>query len=218
MTIYNYKNYNNKINESTVEFYIDDKVDESEKKGLNVKIITDRLLIRNISKDIKDRETFYQLLCDPVNTVKYGYGVQTKEQVDQDVDQWIEGWKNQDVCNGLMVFNKLNNDFIGHVMFMHGKVDGEAELAIIIDKNHWGKGYGSEMLEVLVHCMSDAIKKENHLISTGPGLIGKPLYTIYATARIDNFGSLSIIQKAGLKYYHQEMLYGFERKYFRIDL
>ncbi|KAN0052973.1 hypothetical protein ACTA71_012454 [Dictyostelium dimigraforme] len=218
MTIYNYKNYNNKINESSVEFYIEESVDTSEKKGLNVKIITDRLLIRNVTNDSKDRETFYQLLTDPVNTKKYGHGVQTKENVDKDVDQWLEGWKNHDVCSGLMVFNKETNDFIGHVMFMHGKVDGEAELAIIIDKNHWGKGYGSEMLEVLVHCMSDAIRKEGHLISTGLGLIGKPLYTIYATARVDNFGSLSIIQKAGLKYYHQQMLYGAERKYFRIDL
>ncbi|KAK5575254.1 hypothetical protein RB653_010511 [Dictyostelium firmibasis] len=218
MTIYSYKNYNNKINEATVEFYLDEKVDESTKRGLNVKITTNRLFIRNITNEPKDRQTFYDLLCDPINTVKYGYGVQTKEQVDQDVDQWLEGWKNHDVCSGLMVFNKETNDFLGHVMFIHGKVDGEGELAIILDKNHWGKGYGSEMLEVLVHCMSDSIIKENYLISTGPGLIGKPLYTIFATARVDNFGSLSIIQKAGLKYYHQQILYGSERKYFRMDL
>ncbi|EGC31765.1 hypothetical protein DICPUDRAFT_156344 [Dictyostelium purpureum] len=200
------ENNNNKNKELNVEFFKD------KENKLNVKIITERLLIRNVTSDIEDRKKFHKLLTDPINTKKYGFGVQTIDQIDKEYNEWLECWENNDPCGGLMVFLKETNEFIGHVMLMHGKVPGEAEIAIILDKDYQGKQYGTEMIHSMVQQYSLAIINEGLLV------LGKPLYTLYATARVDNHGSMKIIQKAGLVYYHQEVLYGFLRNFYRLNL
>lgn len=191
---------------SIVNFYLD------ENEALSVTVDTENLHMR--STMVEDCDSYVKLFGDPDVMSKFATGeTRPKEAVESRLkDIWVKRWQQNDPYNGLAVFKNETDEFIGHVVIGHGDAPGQSELAYLFMKNHWGKGYGTEVATAIVKDYARATIEEGYTLE------GKTLETITATARPDNPGSVRILEKLGMHKICEEEKYKAMRYHFSINM
>ncbi len=191
-----------------INFFLD------EHDALNVTIDTERLHIRSVSSSEEDIDSYASLFGDQEVMSSFATGqTKTREDIETRIkDTWAMRWQQNDPYSGLAVFKNDTDDFLGHVAIGHGDAPGQSELGYLFMKSHWGKGFGTEAVTAVVKEYAPATIEEGYKID------GKVLETITATARLDNLGSIKILEKLGMHKIREEEKYGALRRLFSIDL
>lgn len=182
--------------------------------SLNVTIDTERLCMRSVNSSAADCMNYATLFGDPHVMSKFSTGLtKTQSEIEQRIQNvWEMRWRENDPYSGLAIFRNDTDDFIGHVCLGHSGDPGTSELAYLLHRAHWGKGYGSEAVMAVVSEYAPATIQEGYLLD------GRVLSKIVATARIDNPASLRILEKVGMHRAYIEEKYGALRSHYSFDI
>jgi RimJ/RimL family protein N-acetyltransferase len=171
---------------------------------LAVVISTPRLFIRSTTLD--DTEIFIDLFAD--NDVMFKYYPSGKPFTDRavivsDIQEWAKRWGENDPFNGLSVFDRNSQEFMGHAgLVRSNQGNGVAELIYLYHKKFWQQGVGTEVASVLVSHYAIALRKKNYKLD------GHEFNKIFAKTRIDNVFSRKIIESIGLRFTGYEHING----------
>lgn len=92
-----------------------------------------------------------------------------------------------------LIFDIVSGEFIGRAGF--GDIEsGETEVGYLILKKHWGKGYGSRILKILLDWAKHNIKKDK----------------IIAFTPLNHLASERVMQKAGMVFIRNGIMKGVE--------
>ena len=141
---------------------------------------TERLLLRELNPD--DAENFYKLNLNP-NVIKY-----TGNSAFKDIDEAKEFLENyQDYkLNGFgrwAVINKSNNKFLGWCGLKYDQNLDETDIGFRFFEEHWNKGFATESAKA---CIDYGFENLN-------------LKSIIGRAMSENFASIKVLEKIGLK-------------------
>ena len=118
-----------------------------------MQIKTERLLLREIA--MADAEDMFRYVSDPENTAHMVYFPHyTLEQTIENIKR-IEAEHKKENPGFYEIAVILNEIMIGHVSAYLSE-DG-AELAWIISKEHWGRGYATEAAQGLMYHLRDTL-------------------------------------------------------------
>lgn len=166
---------------------------------LDYTITTDRLRLLSLNQlDQKWLElALTQLLTEVDNIALYGTGMPwTASEIQAFITTEVERWQNDELFGVFAVLDRKTGQFMGnlhtqYVADQFAQVGGGhasvAEIGYILDKEFWGKGYGTE----LAICAKKYIKHVSAGISP-PANIPKE---IVATVHPANNGSKKILEK-----------------------
>lgn len=182
-----------------------DETDE----GLTVTIDTERLRLTSVTE--KEKELYYTYLYSDQEVMeKFATGVtRTQEAAQGSVITWMERWKSKNPFSSLAVNTQDHDEFVGQVVLGYGEHPGESELAYLFAKKHWGQGLGTEAVTPVVKLYAHELAKKQYKVN------GQPFTTIVATARVDNVGSVKILEKTGMTLEKEEEKFGHMRKHYR---
>lgn len=168
----------------TVKIHYDDQHQQ-----LYVEITTKRLYARSVQDS--DRSHFEQLFGDPAVNGPLSYDTISPRDTEGILkDRWINKWKRHIPFSGFAVFDKKTRTFMGFMRIERtSNVPGQLEIAYALKTDYWGKGYGTEMIQALVH------RYIPYLINMGITVRGTPITEIVANCRADNIGSQRVLEK-----------------------
>jgi ribosomal-protein-alanine N-acetyltransferase len=164
-----------------------------------MQIETDRLTLRPFHKaDIDD----LVVLNGDRETMKFISPPLSREQVAGVIDWFLTEWQRLGF-GWFAVFEKATGKFIGQcgLQCLEGKPDSpDVELAFVINRSSWGKGYAVEA--------ADEIAKYS--------FINAGLNRIVAVTMKENVPSQHVLAKLGFKYIDNRRLYGREVMYYEL--
>lgn len=178
-----------------------------ETNQLNVTITTERLMIE--STQPAHLNHYKKLFMNAENMLKVMDGNPWSENnIGKRHEQWVAYWRNDNPFSSFAVLKKDTEEFIGHVVLEETNQPGSAELAYAFDKQFWGKGYGKEIIPIIVQKYAPELVKRDYKVS------GESLKRIEATARPDNPASINLLKAAGLKKFSEKPKWGQLRHFF----
>lgn len=112
-----------------------------------INLESDRLLLRNIQ--LSDKKFIINLWMNP-DVTKYMGGPREKQQMLTAVDEILED-PFRDEYDLWSLVEKTSNQPVGHCGLLMKEVEGKKEIEVIyvIDKPYWGKGYATEVSQML---------------------------------------------------------------------
>ncbi len=153
---------------------------------MNIYLETGRLLLRRLTLD--DADHILDLDSDPEVVRFTGGGVTSREEVTESLFPPVFAWyEKYDSFGYWAAIEKSSNRFIG---WFHFRPDQQAadiediELGYRLRQDAWGNGYATEGSRALVE--------------KGFGELG--VKRVYAHALIENFASIHVMEKSGLRY------------------
>ena len=158
---------------------------------------TERLGLRLLT--ITDIEHLEALDSDP-EVKKYfpSGGHKSRLETETMIKKFI-GFHTELGLPGFVIFEKETGNFVGRCGF--GVMDDdEIEVGYVLHKTFWGKGYATEVLNVVLEWARSNIKSDY----------------IIALAVVDNNASLRVMQKCGMQYYKTDVAKGDTCIYYRI--
>jgi ribosomal-protein-alanine N-acetyltransferase len=164
-----------------------------------MQIETDRLILRPFQKTDIDHLT---ALNGDEETMKFISPPLSREQVAGVIDWFLTEWQRLGF-GWFAVFEKATNKFIGQcgLQCLEGRPDSlDVELAFVIDRSSWGKGYAAEAA------------KETARYS----FLKVGLNKIVAVTMKENVPSQHVLAKLGFKYIDNRPLYGREVMYYEL--
>jgi RimJ/RimL family protein N-acetyltransferase len=189
-----------------VEKFIFEKEDQ---QGLKVTLLTPHLMMRSVQ--MCDKDDYTRLFTDATAiAVNYAEGTpKTIEWIEERLEIWTRRWeKEQDPFSAFTVFDRVTNEFMGHIALEQGDVPGEVELEGIALPSFYNQEYGMEAAAALIHSFVPA------LIADGYKVKGEPLSKIVATAHVNNTPALEILKKLGMTEVDEVLKFGALRKIF----
>ena len=132
---------------------------------------------------LEDLDNLMQLHADPeVNRFFKAQGAWPEEFV----KQCLTGFINDQKTLGYSKFKVSGNDgtFLGRTGFSLWKETGETELGYCFKREHWGKGYATEVSQALVRWIFDTTDLEY----------------IIAFAATENVASRKVLEKIGMSF------------------
>ncbi len=118
-------------------------------------IETDRMVLRPIEES--DAPELFAIYSVPENVKFMGQGSASIEELRSHISRHIA--QHQSVGLGLSAaILKRNRTIVGRAGLFYSTIDGvdEVELAYLIDRNHWGHGYGTEAsLAIMDHAIRE---------------------------------------------------------------
>ena len=141
---------------------------------------TSRLVIRTLEP--ADEERYFSLHGDPV-IMRYIRVASTREQCNKLLREHIELNKQMTPYGRWLAYDRVTNDFIGSFVIIPIVNSDLMQLGYSLLKEHWGKGYATEMVLGGLDYLANKT----------------PLETIYAIAEEDNVASQKALLKAGFK-------------------
>lgn len=161
-------------------------------------IETGRLILRQFSEnDIPD---FVRIYGDEDGMLYMGKGAKTPQESAQSVRWKMKHWVDRGY--GLWcVEEKKSGSVVGHCGVAWLEWMNDIEIAYLISRDHWGKGYATEAVTAA--------------IAYGFEVVHAP--QIIAIIRPDNVQSERVAEKAGLKYFKDTTNGGFPFRCFKID-
>lgn len=162
-------------------------------------IETTRLILRQFTEqDIPD---FVKIYADPIGMQHMGKGAKTPAETAQSISWKMKHW--QDRGYGLWCMVEKNSGIVlGHCGVAWLEFMNEVEVAYLVDRPHWGKGYATE-----------AVKAS---ISFGFEVLNVP--RIVAIVRPGNISSDRVAEKVGMKYYRDAEDKGFKFRCYKIEM
>ncbi|MFT4060657.1 MAG: GNAT family protein [Legionella sp.] len=175
---------------------------------------TERLELRSSNQNEEHSliENYNLLLGDSENVALFAEGESwSKKKVEELVKSEIQKWNKDHRFCMFSIHDAKTGHFMGSLHIIHAKQDYKnigsghenvAEIAYILDKSFWGKGYGTEIAIL-------GKKYIKHIIAEGEvNSLGSQLQQIVATVHPMNIGSKKILQKT-LKHQEAEELIKF---------
>ena len=161
-------------------------------------IESERLYLKEFTAN--DVDKLFKLNCDP-NVMKYIREPITDIKVIKNSINHIINYYSKYTGFGVWAgYLKSNNEFIGFFELAHMDNTDEIEVGYRLHKKYWGKGYATEMTNVL--------------IDYGFNQMG--LQEIVGITLLGNTASENVLKKAGLVYIKDAFFYEVDVKYFRI--
>lgn len=181
-----------------------------ETNQLNVTITTERLMIE--STQIAYLSHYKKLFMNSENMLNVMDGSPWSEnQIASRHEQWVANWNNYNPFSSFAISKKDSDEFIGHVVLEETDQAGFAELAYALDTKFWGKGYGKEVIPMIVQEYAPELVKRDYKLA------GESFKRIEATARPDNPASINLLKAAGLKKFSEKPKWGQLRHFFFIN-
>lgn len=145
-------------------------------------IQTDRLVFREFTQ--ADMDKLFLLLSDPI-VMKYCSGPISITSTQKWLDMIMESYKKYGY-DYWAVYEKNTDVFLGQIGIVNQEIDGKQEdcLALMIGQRYWNKGYATEGA---IACINYAFKSLK-------------LQKIIATVEPENFQSIGVLKKIGMKY------------------
>lgn len=148
---------------------------------------TERLIFKLYEES--DKDTFITLLTDETVMKYVDNGVFTQEKAEALWQKLIKDLYGKGVTTIYAVFDKLDGRYIGSASIRpRPSKEEEWEIVYILKTEEWGKGYATEIAAKLIEFGFDELN----------------LKDVYATVDIDNFGSIHVLEKAGMKHIRDE--------------
>jgi len=164
--------------------------------ALKVYIYTERLELSSASTEVA--EFYHQgLLGNEEVMVKFADGKpRTEQQVQTRLQAWEERWKNNNPWSAFVVREiETDRESVGHVLLGGGEGKGNSELAFMVGRKSWGRGYGTEMVTSMVNGYAPELIRRGDKVPSGEDGQPLPFAGIEATARTDNPGSYRILDR-----------------------
>lgn len=181
-----------------------------ETNRLNVTITTERLVMESTRPAHLCH--YKKLFMNSENMLKVMDGNPWSEyKIAKCHEQWVAHWSNDNPFSSFAVLKKDTEEFIGHVVLDETDQPGLAELAYAFDKQFWGKGYGKEVIPIIVKEYAPELVKRDYKLA------GESFKRIEATARPDNPASINLLKAAGLKKFSEKSKWGQFRHFFFVD-
>ncbi len=181
-----------------------------ETNQLNVTITTERLLMESTQP-----VHFYhykKLFMNSENMLKVMDGNPWSENnISQRHEQWVANWSNDNPFSSFAVLKKDTEEFIEHVVLEETGQPGFSELAYAFDKQFWGKGYGKEVILLIVQEYAPELVKRDYKLA------GESFKRIEATARPDNPASINLLKPAAFNKFYEQPKWGQLRHFFFVD-
>ena len=122
----------------------------------------------------------------------------------QEVEKWLEGilktWEEKEY--GIWAVEEKNSQqFIGYCGLNRIEELGEFEVLYAYGPDHWKKGFATEAASAVLHY---AFK-----------ILG--LKKVVGLARPDNYGSIKVLEKNGLKYLETMEIFGLTCRYYELE-
>ncbi len=165
----------------------------------DIRLETDRLLLRPFKKI--DLEDLAALNADK-EAMKFISSPLSRDQVEGVIDWFLTEWQRLEF-GWFAVFEKATGNFIGQcgLQCLEGRPDSsDIELAFVIKRSSWGKGYATEAAEAVV----------------GYGFLDVGLERIVAVTMKDNLSSQHVLDKLAFQYKDSRNLYGREVMYYEL--
>lgn len=158
---------------------------------MNIIIETDRLLLRTFTID--DAQLLYELNHDP-DVIRYTYDpMKDIEHAKQVLEEVILPQYTLYNHGRWAVHLKSNLEFIGWCGLKFIAERNEIDLGYRFAKKYWGKGYATE---AAFACIKYGFEELN-------------LQRIIGRATPENTGSISVLQKCGMRYIGEEVVDGY---------
>lgn len=144
---------------------------------------TESLIIRELKE--ADIQEVHAYASDPDVTKYVPFGPNTLKESEEFVRMCIEYQYQEDrVDFELAVIERHDNKLIGACgIHISDKQNREGWIGYVLNKEYWGKGYGTDIAKILLNFGFNQLK----------------LHRIYATCDPENLGSEKIMQKIGMK-------------------
>lgn len=151
-----------------------------------------RLNYKLLSRSDEDRKLLEILDTNPINREFFPNGALDVYQIPAMVEIFIGGYEEYRAPI-FMVFNDKDN-FIGRAGFAYTNELDAIEMGYVLDYNHWGRGYATEIARTLLEWARDNIEYKE----------------IFAITGIDHLASIAIMKKVGMKYMDNTFFKGIE--------
>lgn len=116
-------------------------------------------------------------------------GMFSQEKAEEIWLKLIENFYPNGVTTIYGVFDKLDGHYIGHAAIRPRSTQkDEWEISYMLRTEEWGKGFATEIAKRLVRFAFDELQ----------------LNTVYATVDTDNYASIRILEKVGMKHIRDE--------------
>jgi ribosomal-protein-alanine N-acetyltransferase len=150
-------------------------------------IETKRLLLRNYEET--DKEDLLKLFTDKEVMKHVGDGVLTNEEAEKLWKKLLEKFCPNGKRTIWAVFAKDDSRYVGHASLRPRPEKKEDwEVGFILRKEEWGKGFATEISQKLIEFGFDELN----------------LSEIFATVDDDNFASINVLKKSGMKFKQYE--------------
>lgn len=151
------------------------------------RIETQRLFLRLYKKT--DKEKLLKLFTEKEVMMHVGDGVLTNEGAEKLWHKLLENFYPKGKRTIWAVFAKDDSRYIGHASLRPRPAKKEDwEVVYILRKEEWGKGFATEISQKLIEFGFDELN----------------LSEIFATVDDDNFGSINVLKKSGMKFKQYE--------------
>ena len=148
---------------------------------------TERLILR-LYTDF-DREDLIKLFTDEAVMKHVDTGVFSQEKAEEIWLKLIEKFYPQGITTIYAVDDKTDGHYIGHAAIRPRPIrEDEWEISYILKSAEWGKGYATELARKLVEIGFDELN----------------LPALYATVDTDNFASIHVLEKIGMRHLRDE--------------
>jgi [ribosomal protein S5]-alanine N-acetyltransferase len=148
---------------------------------------TERLILR-LYTDF-DREDLIKLFTDEAVMKHVDTGVFSQEKAEEIWLKLIEKFYPQGITTIYAVDDKTDGHYIGHAAIRPRPIrEDEWEISYILKSAEWGKGYATELARKLVEIGFDELN----------------LPALYATVDTDNFASIHVLEKTGMRHLRDE--------------
>ena len=142
---------------------------------------TERLIVRHYEEN--DQDNFFLINGDE-DVMRYIRPVKTKEETDRFFEETLTGYKEKPNVGRWAVNEKISGNFIGSFAIISIPQKTELiQLGYALLKDHWGKGFATELTVAGLRHVFDVMKLEE----------------IYGLTESRNLNSQKVLLKAGFK-------------------
>lgn len=143
---------------------------------------TERLVFRQYVKCQADRNALISLLTDEDVMKHVGNGVVSEDKADESFKLMFTNAYEKSSFDIWAVFIKENSEYIAHAEIKPRKGTQDWEIIYILKKEHWGKGYATEIAQALIEY----------------GFEERKLSRVIATVDTENKTSVHVLEKIGM--------------------
>lgn len=161
-------------------------------------IETPRLILRALRA--ADAPQLFAFFCDPETSQYWFTGDETLQQTEQRIEEVNAEWT-RDGFGDWAVVEKSSGRFLGFCGLHYISDMAEVNVGYFLHRSAWGSGYGTE--------------SARRSIQFGFETAG--LDFIVAVAHPDNFRSIRVMEKCGMRYWKNIMRLGLPRVVYAID-
>lgn len=165
---------------------------------LIVEITTPKLILRSVTE--KDRDNYCSVFGNPEIMRTYATGKpEDILKISDRFSNFVQRWENNNPFSAFVILEKESKAFVGITIFEsseegiepNNEGPGVAEISRALQKEYHGKGYGTEILDILSNHYAPELKQKKYLLN------GHELQEIIMVTGVDNIAAQRTYEKLG---------------------